>query len=389
MRNLIFALLLLLPAQSGWADVTLGVTSLAAHFSPGNWAGDAGRAGTRDRVTWNNGAWCEWRWTTTSDHPTAVLQISNQTPGSTISYFIDGSLVDSIPVPAEGGIQISDLSGAGSHSLIAVMRSSQQKDRWDDANAFTVTGLALNDGAKPLPASPYRPWVMIVGDSITEGIQAANGADSSLSDYSFLIGQGLRAAGYDTCVSACGYSGWIRHGDAGGDVPGYYAVSVGAYDETQSRWDKIDGRTSLLDADGHLSAYGQTGQEPAAILFNYMVNEALSHADVHDCQASVTGCLAALRKAAPQAWILVLIPPGLEDTRIYPQGAGYIQALKDGVAGYQVAHPADRRTVLIDLGPDVAHALASQPYGGGVHPNAAGHAYLTPIVLQAVLHYLR
>ena len=390
MKNLIFFLLFLLfltafGSASANADVTLGVTSPAAHFSPGNWAGDAGRGGSLRRTTWNNGAWCQWRWVTPDSSPHATLQIANAAPGSAISYFLDGALTDNVPVPASVGLSLAGLTGAGRHVLTVYTRNSQQNNRWHGANAFTVTGLTVDADAVPDKPQPRRPWVLIVGDSITEGIQANNGSDSNLSDYSFLVGQGLSAAGYDTSVSACGYSGWLRPGDAAGDVPAYYAVHDGAYREAESRWNKIDARTSLLDSRGHLSAYGGVGQEPSVILINYGVNECLSGSPQRDMAAGIEGALLALRHAAPRAKIIVLLPPGLADARIYPAGASYLTTLKEAVLAYQSAHQTDRRTALIDLGPDVAHALASPAYGAGVHPNAAGHAYLAPLVLQALL----
>jgi len=383
-RSWVLLLLLLTDALPAHTDVTLPVTSPAARFSPATWAGDAGRGGSVSRRSWNNGAWCTWRWSTTSAHPTATLQITNQTPSSAVSYFLDGALTDNVPVPASGGVAILGLTDPGPHTLTVYTRNSRQIARWDGANAFTVTGLTLDDGGKPLPAPPLRPWVLIVGDSITEGIQADDGGDNSLRDYSFLVGQGLNAAGFDYAVSACGYSGWIRPGDAQGDVPAYCPASGG-----EGRWDKIDAHTSLLDARGHMSAYGEAGQEPKAILLNYGVNECLSHADKAVMSESVTLALAALRRAAPRTKIIVLVPPGLAEARIYPNGLLYIAALKAAVAAYKTAHPADSRTVLVDLGPAVARALGSPAYGGGVHPHAAGHAYLAPLVLESLLSRIR
>ena len=377
----LFLCMTALPAR---ADVTLPVSSPAARLSPATWAGDAGRGGALSRRTWNNGAWCTWHWATTSPRPTAMLQITNQTPGSAVSYFLDGALTDNVPVPASGGISIGGLTAPGPHTLTVYTRSSRQTARWGGANAYTVTGLTLDDGATPMPAPPLRPWVLIVGDSITEGIQADDGGDSSLRDYSFLVGQGLNGAGYDYAVSACGYSGWVRPGDAQGDVPAYFSAPGG-----EGRWNKIDAHTSLLDARGHLSAHGQPSQEPTAILFNYGVNECLSLTDRAAMRQSVTLALVALRRAAPAAEIIVLVPPGLADTRVYPNGPAYIMDLKAAVASYRAAHPADRKTVLVDLGPSVARALGSPAYGGSVHPHAAGHAYLAPLVLQALLRRIR
>jgi len=141
----------------------------------------------------------------------------------------------------------------------------------------------------------------------------------------------------------------------------------------------------LLDARGHLSAYGEIGQEPAAVLFNYGVNECLSHSDEATMRQSIILALAALRRAAPRTKIVVLVPPGLADTRIYPNGPAYIEVLKAAVAAHRKADPVDSRTVLVDLGADVARALGSPAYGGGVHPHAAGHAYLAPLVLESLL----
>lgn len=380
----ILLLLILATVLPVRADVTLPVNSPAARFSPATWAGDAGRGGALSRRTWNNGAWCVWRWSTASAHPTATLQITNQTLGSAVSYFLDGALTDNVPVPASGGILIVGLTALGPHTLVVYTRHSRQTARWSGPNVYTVAGLTLDDGATPLPAPLLRPWVLLVGDSITEGIGADDGGDSSLRDYSFLVGQGLNAAGSDYAVSACGYSGWLRPGDAQGDVPAYYPAPGG-----EGRWDKVDARTSLLDSRGHLSAYGQPGQEPAAILLNYGVNECLSRSDEAAMKESITGALTVLRRAAPRTEIIVLVPPGLADTHIYPDGPAYIMALKAAVAAYQIAHPADRKTVLIDLGPDVARALGSPAYGGGVHPHAAGHAYLAPLVLESLLPLIR
>ena len=376
-------------ARRARADVTIGVDSRAARFSPATWSGNQGREGSVSRTTWNNGAWCAFYWSSFSDKPKATLQITNQTRGSFVSYFVDGTLVDAVEVPQRGGIEIKQIVGAGPHTLVVYTRNSPQDDRWQGRNAYTVTGLTVEDGATPGGApQTRRPWVLMVGDSITEGIQADDGKDSNLSDYSFLVGQGLNAAGYDYAVSACGYSGWIRPGDAHADVPAYFYIDDTGYQPALSRWNRIDEQTSLLDTRGHLSGDGSVGDEPAAIVLNYMVNETLSGAYAATAQASVTGALIVLRQAAPNALLLVVVPPGLESKQIYPHAARYLTALSNGVAAYQVTHRTDKRVVLLDLGPDVANALASPAYGGGVHPHAAGHAFVAAQLLPGLLAQL-
>jgi hypothetical protein len=372
-------------AGSARADVVIGVDSPAARFSPATWSGDSGRGGGIRRTSWNNGAWCSFSWRSASSAPSATLHLTNATPGSAISYFADGTLTDNVAAPADGGITIQGLAGNGEHQLTVYLRNSRQTARWNGANAFTVTGLSVEDGAVPVAAPPLRPYALFIGDSITEGILADDGRDSNLRDYSFLVGQGLKQAGYDYAVSACGYSGWLRRGDAQGDVPAYYSVRNGVYDDSASRWNRIDAKTSLLDSAGHLSAYGERGQEPAAVIFNYMVNDAGSAAPLADVRASVIGSLSALRTAAPNAWIMVVVPQGLASTRVYPRGGPYIAGLRDAVEAYVAAHPTDRRVAVVDLGVGVANALASPAYGGGVHPNSAGHAFTAAHLLPEIL----
>jgi hypothetical protein len=383
--------------------VTLAVDSPAFHFSPGNWSGDDGRGGSRYRQAWNSGAYFTVTWSTTSPTPTCDVLFDNTSlqPAGAISYSIDGILTDNVAVPRDTPTALLPIpvAGSGKHTLTVFVRNTAQRDRWVNGgfgtNIVRIAGVRLDSQSEPVQAAAGAPWMLIVGDSITEGIEADNGADSNLADYSHLIGEGLKAAdGIDYCVSACGYSGWIRHGDGTGDVPAYYAVSGsrdgkdGVYDDAGSRWNKIDGRTSLLDASGHLSGYGGTGQEPAVILINYIVNECLSGANLSDAQASVTQALGALRRAAPDAAILVLVPPGIHNTRIYPNGAQYADALRHGYEAYRTTHRKDRSCVLIDLGPGLSDLLASPLYGGGVHPHVYGHAAIAATLLPTLLKHI-
>ena len=376
--------------------ITIGVSSAAAFHSPGNWAGDTGRGGSVSRKSWNNGAYGSYTWSTAAASPTAKLLLSNATGGS-ISYFLDGAETDAVAVPTSGGITISGVT-TGSHILRFFLRQSPQSARWVNAgtaaNVFVDAGLTVDGASTPGTAPAFNKWIMEIGDSITEGIQAANGADDNLADYSFLAGQGFMVAGYDYCVSACGYSGWLKTGDSGGDVPAYYFVSGstagagGTYADASSRWNKVDGLNSLLDTNSHLSAYGGTGQEPAAIFLNYGVNEDLNGLSISDTQASVQQALVALRAAAPLAQIIVSVPFGLYNTAVYGSGPSYVTAIKSGVAAYQAAVPSDTRTTLLDLGTTVSNVLASTVYGAAVHPNIRGHAYLAPLVVQSVLNRL-
>lgn len=371
---------------------TIPVNSPAVHFSPGNWSGDTGRGGSAYRQSWANGAYETWAWTAGST-PSCTLQISNQTSGSQISYSLDGVLTKQVSVPTSGGIAITVTTG--SHILTVYNDASAQSARWGLTNSYKVTGLTVDGGATAGTAPSYSAWVLVVGDSITEGINALQGVPDFLSDYSYFAGQALLNAGYDFGLSACGYNGWLKPGDSGGDVPAYYYISGssggagGTYNDSLSRWNKLDATNSLLDSNSHISAYGATGQEPSLIYANLGVNEALGAANLSDEQASIQQALVALRAAAPSAYILVQVPPNLYSTLIYGSTTGYtyITPVKAGVAAYQAAHPADTKTVLVDFGQIGGNTLAS--FTPNVHPDIFGHAYLGPIVAGAMLKKLQ
>jgi lysophospholipase L1-like esterase len=245
-----------------------------------------------------------------------------------------------------------------------------------------VTGLEVDAGSTPVPAKPQAKWALIIGDSITEGCGA-----SELSCYSHLLGQALQAVGYEYGVSACGWGGWINKGDnPPGDVPGYYVIHDskdgvgGEYDDTISRWNKIDGNNhSLLDANGHISGYGETGQEPSLILFNYGTNDILHKSNPSDTKASINQGLEAVRKAAPNAQIIVLIP----------FGQYYAKDLKEAVAARQNAATPDRRIAVIDLGLGAARSIAGKGgVFGGLHPNDRGHANFAAEIIPQVIKLL-
>lgn len=370
--------------------MTIPVDSPAFVFSPGNWTGDEGRAGKRFRQTWNPGAYFRVAWETANPTPVARIRLdtSSYPPDlkpPQIAYSIDG--VWKSKIPCAGEILVEEITGAGKHELSVYLHWSEQKERWGSEgksglNVLRVTGLQVDAGSTAVPAAPGSRWALIVGDSITEGSGA-----SELSTYSHLVGQALRTQGYEYGVSACGWSGWINKGDnPPGDVPGYYVITGstngagGHYDDAASRWNKIDGhRHSLLDAQGHLSAYGDTGQEPTLIMINYGTNDALHRSDPSDTFASIVQSLAALRKAAPDAQLILIIP----------FGQYYAKELKAAVEVHKQAHPADTRIALIDLGPAVAKTLAAKNgLMGGLHPNDRGHANFAAVIIPQMLRSL-
>jgi hypothetical protein len=371
--------------------ITIAVDSPAFAFSPGNWTGDSDRKGSLFRQTWYPGAYFRVTWSTTNDAPVAQILLDTSAYGDfarnrpQLTYNVDGVWTDNVTCDQDH-VPLQGLKGAGMHVLTVYFKTSVQIDRWGSAdhggkNVVRVTGLQVDNGSTPGISKVASKWALIIGDSITEGSAANFGNSDNLASWSYFVGQGLHAMDYEYGLSACGYSGWIKPGDESHDVPPYYAVSDsqdgagGTYDDSHSRWNKIDGNNhSLLDSAGHLSAYGALGHEPSLILINYGTNDGLSNANTSDVEASVTQSLGALRSAAPDAAIFLIVPFGQYE----------IQQLKNGLATYQAQHADDRKIFLIDLGQPVANALAANGYWSGLHPNMRGHAVFAAQILTQI-----
>jgi hypothetical protein len=370
--------------------VTIPVQSPAIVFSPGNWTGDGGRGGNVFRQTWNPGAYFRVTWETTAAKPTAklLLDISTYPQGfkaPQIAYCIDG--IWKTRVNCTNEIVVDDIPAIKRHELTVYLQQSQQLERWGSEgksplNVLRVTGLQVDAESKPIATAPAKKWAWIIGDSITEGI-----GTTELAVYSHLLGQALQTRGFEYCVSACGWSGWIHRGDTPpGDVPGFYAItnsvngSGGVHEDALSRWNKIDGNGhSLLDAKGHISGYGQNEEEPSLITINYGTNEAIHKSNASDTKASIVQSLAVLRKSAPKAKIVVIIP----------FGQYYATELKDAVAIHRKTHAGDKAVRIIDLGPEAARGLAvKNSVMGGLHPNDRGHALFASKIIPQLVEIL-
>ena len=423
-------------SETGAALVTVSVNSPSMVFSPANWAGDAGRSGERYMQTWNAGAYFRFYWSSSADSATAKILIDTSTFADTVrvkpllTYELDGRWTQDVPIASE--ISLTKQASPGHHVLTVFLQSSEQEHRWgapgiSGSNVLRVLGMQIGPTDRLDPPMRGHKWILEIGDSITEGIgAAATGASAdALGSYSYLVGQALKQRDFEFSNSACGWSGWLKPGDGGADVPAYYMVSGtidgrgGTYVDSASRWNKVDGRTSLLDAAGHLSGYGGRNQEPNIITINYGTNDGLRASNESDLRASVAQALRSLRRAAPNAEIFVIIPFGRYSDR----------ELRAGIAEYERRH-ADKRLFIIDLGVSTALALAgpsapagtsstqngpatppnrseiplpgapiaSAPpsgprvggrppsgYWGNLHPNARGHAVFAARILEEIL----
>jgi lysophospholipase L1-like esterase len=368
----------------------IAVTNAAFKFSPGNWKGDTGRGGSAYRQSWNNGAYFYFVWTASAS-PTASIMLPATSTSNRLSYYLNGVLTDNLA--ATGPVTLSGIKASAVNTLLVVLRSSTQASRWNNGtNTIQITGMSIDAASSAGNAPATLPWALIVGDSITEGISAANGSDSHILDYSFYCGQALQRLGYDYCISACGGNGFIVTGDGsdpGGDIPAYYRVTSGVYSVSSSRWNLIDQGVSVLDTNGQISAYGSTRTPPALIYINFGTNEYLQSKSVSDLQSSITQCLVALRAAAPLAPILVQIPFSLENLTRYPTTT-YVAAIRAGVAAYQTAHPSDTKVMLLDFGVSFANTMQSSIYinADNIHPTTDGHALVAPMVMAGIAQAL-
>ncbi len=379
MKPLISTVLAILILVPSWlhADVTIGVDSPAFVFSPGNWVGDAEREGSQYRQSWNPGAYFRVTWQSDASDQTAKLHFDTSTYSPKVSppnidYCLDGVWKINVQCPAELAIPVKE---TGPHQITVLFDASRGEDRWGSKTAsgtsiVRIKDLTVTGDVKAVPGVAGSKWALIIGDSITEGCGA-----SGMTVYSHLLGEALQTQGYEYGISACGWSGWL-HGGTGG-VPPYYTVwTDNKYHDEQSRWNKIDAQHSLLDSEGHISAYGKTGQQPDLIFMNYGTNDR-GKSDLF--VQTVPQGLAALRQAAPNAQIILLIPFGQ-----------YMKKeILESVEKNRAAHGQDSKLAVIDLGPAEARNLELKGPMGDLHPNPIGHARFAAQIIAKVFTILK
>lgn len=374
------------------------VDSPAFVFSPGNWKGDSGRTGSGWRRTWNVGAYLRFG-VRTGASPSVVLHLGPSTSGGTVLTFTNGASMTWSK--AAGDVTIPGLVANASNVIGMRFDLTPQSARWaNGANNLLISGATIDAGSVISALSVLlRGWVLVLGDSVTEGIMGNNGRDDFSYSYTSHMMDALAVAGYELCVSACGYSGYLVPGDSTKDVPPYYQVTGssngqgGAFNASGSRFGLIDADTSLLDSAGHISGWGDVGQEPAAIIVNYGTNEALGTNggpwSVSDFTAAMVQSMAAHRAKAPNAWLMPMMPVGFYYAGEYDPK--WLAAFNQAVALYKSAYQSDTKVAVIDIGSDLSDRIqANSTYinSGDVHPNALGHAVIGAAVSGQVLKIL-
>lgn len=383
------------PVAPATTTAAIAIDSSAFLFSPGNWYGDTGRSGSLWRRTWNVGAYFVFTWAASSS-PSAVLHLGPQGSGGYVTLFLNGVATQ---VATTGDVTLSGITPSAQNVLFAIFSNTPQSARWNaGANNLMVSGVTLDTASSAgVSTAGGKGWVKLVGDSITEGIEANNNKDNILYGYAFQLLQALRAQGYEVCVSACGSSGYLTTGDSTKDVPAYYYISGsqnglgGTYSDSKSRWSLIDKNVSALDSAGHLSAYGDLDTEPVAIAVNYLTNEALSSSNQSDAQAAMTQSIAAHRKAAPDAWLFLIMPFGFHYSGKYDPS--WLTIFNSAISTYKAANPTDTKVISVDIGADTSNVLEKNKgwyisASDDVHPLAPGHALVAPIIQTSFMTHL-
>jgi lysophospholipase L1-like esterase len=357
-------------------------------FSPGNWKGNAGRGGSGYRQSWNPGASFLFTWTASSS-PTLTIEFNSTNSGCVANALVNGVLVsESVACTSNLVISPSNITASAVNVLELQLGASPQTARWNNAaNTMQVTGIQMDASSTAGTSSALANWALISGDSITEGIEAGKGGSSNcLYDYSHAIATYLRTKGYDTCINACGFSGWNITGDSGADVPAYHYLtgstngSGGTYDPTKSRDHLVDAGVSVLDSNGHFSRYGATGTEPGLFISNLGVNDPGYGTNLSDMQAVLYDwCADARARSSPGAQIVWIVPFffGLNGQTNLAQ---YGTAGKAGIAAYKAA-TGDNNVHVIELGVQIANMLVGQNTSDGLHPSLYGHAIIAPIIV--------
>lgn len=358
---------------------TVLVTNPAFHFSPANWKGDTGRGGSAYRQTWNLGAYFDFVWTAGASSPTANLLLGNSANSIPITYQINGVLYQKVATASLSSLAIQGVAAGQTNSLRVYVATSPFSSSWNGTNILQVQGVQLDAGSSPGVAPVPAKWGMVVGDSIDVGFNL----DSFLQSSVYYLIEEMRRQGYDVSSQSQPTAGFLQSGQGG--VPALYSNAGGTYNDSASRWNKIDQGVSVLDTAGQISAYGATGTPPSFILLNFGTND--TSATAANLTASVSGVLSAYQTAAPSA--AIIFAPG------FPLLAGSatnssatVAALLAGSNAFKTASPSANYTYADFTSVSQFVYSTSTLHGDSLHPTALGNLYfaagLTGAVTKAV-----
>ncbi|MBP3305885.1 MAG: discoidin domain-containing protein [Oscillospiraceae bacterium] len=247
--------------------------------------------------------------------------------GSGFLFSIDGGAFEEVP-RGKGTYTLAEDLAEGSHTL-------RLYNSWQDSRT-TVCGIVIDGGAN-LTASPSRPTIEFVGDSITAGTH--NYGSGLKHSYSWMTGELL---GFDFNIIA--KAGIRLLADGGGDPIGmaqrYFKTYEYRANETAPDWD--------------------TAQYiPDYLVLNLTTNDRAAASAVVE---GYKDYLARLREAYPDTAIFVVSP--FDSPSVMRNGTGgYHDALRDMVTSL-----ADAKVIFVDT----FGWLTAGDFYDGLHPSDAG-----------------
>lgn len=259
---------------------------------------------------------------------------------------------------ADAQLTLATGLSSGPHTIqFWFVSSDYHQDRWTativmqsgfvgPAQSLRVTGLTLDPGASPLAPPSLRPKRMLFfGDSITEGAVIAPGDDASQT-YAVVCARMLNA---EYGVVANPGQGFTCNIAPTSGVPAFDKAFTQYYAQNP----RFPQKAGLPD--------------PDYVILNMGTNDAITGALPDGVTAQALDWIQQMRSDLPNSQIFLLAP----------FGGFYPQALQAACNQYLLAHPADTKVGLLNLGQTAQTGLTAQIPGGtaqsfdGIHPNVA------------------
>lgn len=366
------------PSTGKTADIavtdTKSVTDPGIFFSPGNWFSDgAGTVNSNGILSGSTlaeslcpGAYFAFTWTGTD--LTVDFNTSTSSFG-TVRYSIDNGAPTDLQLSAATSYILATQLSSGTHTCILYYVIAGAGTGWTSPTSYIqLTGIVVNGALSAYtPLRPYR--AIIYGDSYQQGtmgqVTGISNFQDSTQTIAYSLAQGLNAevgvvgaAGGGMCVTS-------TSGVVPGNTPG---------NDAQTSWNKFLGGAYRVYTSGTPALGGTFTPQPDFVISIWGTNDdTTANATV---QAAYYGWLVGVRAAAPNATILLLIPPnGSASTGIT---AGFNQ--------YQLATP-DSKAKLINIGviPGlVRNGPTSLQSADGLHPRVSWNSYIANKYMHAI-----
>jgi lysophospholipase L1-like esterase len=355
----------LLVASVGHA-LTISVNNSGLFWSPYSWNVN----GSTSSGTCTSGAYLKFNFTGSTACSISITG-SNWSGFSTfpiIKYTLNnGPITESTLSSSTTSVSIATGLSTGSVNSVVfwLVSNVTSQDRWTTpTSVLSITGITLDTGGSvSLPTlAPMR--ALFYGDSITEGANDGDGTTTNDASraWPWYVGPALQAE-----WGQIGYEGqgWVRGGDE--NVPPIFTPS----NDTSSAWNKYWTGASRLSS-------GTLTPAPDYIIINEGTNDQDFSESGSAVIASVSGLLAALRTAAPNAKIFVMVPfGGMEAANILTGYTNYETSAPDAKCYYL------NESTLTSLGLTDGGSATAQSTDG-IHPYVEWQAQNAAIWLSAI-----